>query len=127
MAEKFHASISEEPSTGSVRGKIPSKLVQALGAEANDVIEFTVKGDIITRGRVLSSKEAREYKNSIGRGGATKKKTTAKKSTKAKKAKKKGRKTEVEYDAPKKAKKKAKKTTRALKPIKKKGKKGKKR
>lgn len=127
MAERYHTTISEEPSTGAVRGKLPATLVRALDAGAGDVIEYVVKGDRFT-GRVMSSKEARSYKEESGRGGGSSKpKAKAKAtSTKAKakaKPKKKGRKTEVEYDTrPKKKGKK--KVVKITKISKKKGKKG---
>jgi hypothetical protein len=118
--EIFHSTISEEPSTGAVRGKLPGRMVSAMNADPGDVIAFEVVKGKIVAGRVLSSREARDYKAENGRGGGSAKSTAkakagkkAKKSTgsgkASKKAKSNKRKTSVEYDEAPQGKKKGKK------------------
>lgn len=66
MATKtFSATINEEGASAVKRGKIPSGLINALGGEKGNMIQFEVTGKFITGGRILRGREAEAARKSV--------------------------------------------------------------
>lgn len=61
--QKFTATLNKEGSTGSIRGKIPASLVNALGGQDGDVMEFETNGRTIVGGRIITGKEAKALRS----------------------------------------------------------------
>lgn len=88
---KFTATLNEEGSTGSTRGKIPATMINQMGGADGDVIEFEVQGKYIVGGRIIKGKEAQKLRSTrqMFSGGSAKPKAKAEKpAKKAKKGKK---------------------------------------
>lgn len=61
----FSASINEEGASNVKRGKIPSGLINAMGGQKGDMLQFEVTGKFITGGRILKGKAADEARAQV--------------------------------------------------------------
>jgi hypothetical protein len=112
QTNKYHATIGAEGANEILRGKIPSPLIQQMGGNKGDMIEFEVTGKMITGGRVIRGRDADRIRANRAAAPVGKQNTskTVKKVAPAKKAQPKVtakvakapvRKTSVAYDTKK--------------------------
>lgn len=91
MSETLYIPVSREGETGPVRGKLQVSVINALGADHGDLIEFTTKGKGQATLRVLTKAQARaaraEQERARKKNKAPKKSQTVKKEAVVKRVK----------------------------------------
>ena len=63
--QKFSCAINEEGPSRVKRAKVPSGLINLLGGEKGDQLEFEVTGKMITGGRILRGRAAEAARNVV--------------------------------------------------------------